>query len=529
MPCSRRSTATRWPTSRPPGRIATPGWRPAVWSPPGNGPGAASRRGLALHLRESDAARRAQAVQRRQAWEAATGVSQRWEALKASARAREEAARAGAQAAPPWSPTVGVKVGLCLLVDFTDAPSTVPQAGVASYLNGDNYQGYGNAGSVKEYFQEVSNGKLTYTNVVTAYVRAPKPKSFYNDTSEDCGTNASRLITDVLGVLKASPNYTTQVLPLLNNLTVDGNNQVVACNVFYAGDNGGVWMYGLWPHSWSLPEGPQELSSGRQEDLQLPSDRYWRPAGHRHVLPRERPHALRFPRHLRLRLRFDWRGRVFLPDELGRVSSGARPGQRVSEAGRRLGHGHRHQLRLLPDGGGDRRAGHQFQCVLPVPETPACARSISWPRTASRPAGTRGSPERGSRYGTSTSWGDRDNQSLLPNLRHANYEVTLVQADNLWHFEHKRQRRRFARSLFSRQHRCRLQQPALRLHRPVGSLVGRVQLGPGPHPVQHAGVHDDLRGGRRRRSGHYAQAVKPPGHGGIHCHTAGRRQRQARR
>jgi hypothetical protein len=32
--------------------------------------------------------------------------------------------------------------------------------------------------------------------------------------------------------------------------------------------------------------------------------------------------------------------------------------------------------------------------------------------------------------------GDRDDQSLVPNSVHANYEVTLVQADNRWDFQH---------------------------------------------------------------------------------------------
>ena len=31
--------------------------------------------------------------------------------------------------------------------------------------------------------------------------------------------------------------------------------------------------------------------------------------------------------------------------------------------------------------------------------------------------------------------GSRDNQSLVPNSTHQNYELTLVQADNLWHFQ----------------------------------------------------------------------------------------------
>ena len=41
------------------------------------------------------------------------------------------------------------------------------------------------------------------------------------------------------------------------------NNQVIACNAFFAGDNSGVWSMGLWPHSWSLyVVGAQELSPG---------------------------------------------------------------------------------------------------------------------------------------------------------------------------------------------------------------------------------------------------------------------------
>ena len=391
--------------------------------------------GLALHLRESDAARRAQAVQRRQAWEAATGVSQRWEALKASARAREEAARAGAQAAPPWSPTVGVKVGLCLLVDFTDAPSTVPQAGVASYLNGDNYQGYGNAGSVKEYFQEVSNGKLTYTNVVTAYVRAPKPKSFYNDTSEDCGTNASRLITDVLGVLKASPNYTTQVLPLLNNLTVDGNNQVVACNVFYAGDNGGVWMYGLWPHSWSLPEGPQELSPGGKKisnyqvtDIgdQLAIGTFCHENGHM---------LCDFPDIYD----YDY-------DSIGGagyfclMNSGAFPLAPVQvSAYLKLAAGWATAIDINSASSltavATAAPGTNFNVFYRY-QKPGVRTEYFLAENRQQTGRDAGIPGAGIAVWHVDELGDRDNQSLLPNLRHANYEVTLVQADNLWHFEH---------------------------------------------------------------------------------------------
>ena len=119
---------------------------------------------------------------------------------------------------------------------------------------------------MKKFFYDNSNGLLLYSNVVTVYIRIPNslhPKSYYNDTSKDCGDQANLLIRDALDIMKALPNYTTEILPAFQNLTVDGDNNVLACNVFYAGGNGGVWSYGLWPHSWGLYNvGAQPLSTG---------------------------------------------------------------------------------------------------------------------------------------------------------------------------------------------------------------------------------------------------------------------------
>ena len=50
---------------------------------------------------------------------------------------------------------------------------TIPQAEIVNFCNGDNYTGYGNNGSVKKYFYDNSNGLLTYSNVVTIYIRVP--------------------------------------------------------------------------------------------------------------------------------------------------------------------------------------------------------------------------------------------------------------------------------------------------------------------------------------------------------------------
>ena len=56
--------------------------------------------------------------------------------------------------------------------------ATVPQAEIFNYCNGDNYTDNGNNGSVKKYFQDVSANLLTYSNVVTIYLRAPEPKTY---------------------------------------------------------------------------------------------------------------------------------------------------------------------------------------------------------------------------------------------------------------------------------------------------------------------------------------------------------------
>ena len=71
------------------------------------------------------------------------------------------------------------------------------------------------------------------------------------------------LIKAALDTMKALPNYASEILPTFAPLTTDASSRVVAFNVFYAGGNGGVWNYGLWPHSWSLANvGPQDLSPG---------------------------------------------------------------------------------------------------------------------------------------------------------------------------------------------------------------------------------------------------------------------------
>ena len=224
--------------------------------------------GLVKGLRMSAAARKRAVIERWQRWEQGMQIEAAWAERKAALRQLESGDSGGGLGGPQLSPpsftTTGVKVGLTLLVDFSDSVATIPQAEIVGFCNGDGYTGYGNNGSVKQYFYDNSNGLLTYSNAVTIYIRAPRPKSYYNITTNDAGDQANILIKDVLATMKALPNYAAEILPAFAGLTVDGSSRVVACNVFYAGSNGGVWSYGLWPHSWSLYNvGAQSLGNGK--------------------------------------------------------------------------------------------------------------------------------------------------------------------------------------------------------------------------------------------------------------------------
>ncbi len=400
------------------------------------GKGNPAKLGLERHLRISAKARKAQAAERRLRWEQGTHNAERWARQKARLRdARAVAAPGGPAAAPPEDPTTGIKVGLCLLIDFSDAVATIPQASIDSFCNGDAYTGYGNNGSVKQYYYDVSNANLTYTNVVTAYVRVPHPKSYYNDTTQDCGTQGNLLIQDAIAAMRALPNYETEILPTFADLTVDESSNVVATNVFYAGDNGGVWSYGLWPHSWSLWEvGAQALSSGGATvwDYQITNIGTSLELG---TFCHENGHMLcGFPDIYD----YDYdsvggAGYFCLMDYGG---DGTNPAQVCAYLKYAAGWATTTELTsdseltaTLVSSAGE---GFNHFYRYAKPGVPTEYYLLENRQDAGRDAEL---PAAGIAVWHVDELGDRDNQSLAYNSNHENYEVTLVQADNLWHFE----------------------------------------------------------------------------------------------
>jgi M6 family metalloprotease-like protein len=115
---------------------------------------------------------------------------------------------------------------------------------VDNYCNQVGFTGFGDNGSVRDYFFDVSDGALTYTNFVpAAYYRAAHPKSYYTDPGIPYGQRAQELIVEALTDLD---NHDFD----FSQYDADSDGIIDAVNCFYAGEIWNNWAEGLWPHSW---------------------------------------------------------------------------------------------------------------------------------------------------------------------------------------------------------------------------------------------------------------------------------------
>ncbi len=139
--------------------------------------------------------------------------------------------------------TLGTKRGLTLLIRFPDRAGdvTINRSQVDNYCNqtSTHYTEFGNNGSVSEYYGDVSNGKLSYTNTVADYYTAKNVRSYYTDETV---FRAPELVTEALNALEAGGFD-------FRSVDADGNGAIDALNIFYAGPVVNAWGKGLWPHA----------------------------------------------------------------------------------------------------------------------------------------------------------------------------------------------------------------------------------------------------------------------------------------
>lgn len=209
--------------------------------------------GLARNLRISPAAADAKAAM---SASLPRGKS-RWEERRAESREARlsEVLSGGILAAPPQRTTVGTYVGLCLLIDFPDVPGTITQAEVEAFCNQAGYNGFGNHGSVRDYFLDVSGNRLDYTNIVTPYYRAKKKRAYYTNEKIKQPIRALELIKEALAYWMSNGFDFT-------GLTSDSADYIYAVNVFYAGRRVNNWAKGLWPHAFHL-QTPYAVAPGK--------------------------------------------------------------------------------------------------------------------------------------------------------------------------------------------------------------------------------------------------------------------------
>jgi M6 family metalloprotease-like protein len=138
----------------------------------------------------------------------------------------------------PVVPVSGNLVGLTILVDFPDEASTLPRSEFELFCNQLDYQNFGNKGSLRTYFKDVSKGKIDYTNQVVGFFRAPKTFAYYD--SLPLAQGAQIVLKMALDSLDAQGFDFSQ-------LTLNEDNTIQAINLMYTGEPP-VWAEGMWHH-----------------------------------------------------------------------------------------------------------------------------------------------------------------------------------------------------------------------------------------------------------------------------------------
>ncbi len=140
-----------------------------------------------------------------------------------------------------YSAPKGKIYGLTLLVDFSDQPAPVTKEEISDWLNKEGFNRDGCNGSVRDYYLDVSNGQLDFTNEVFGWYRAKYPKSYYEGLEGYSGSDV--LMKEVFEYFDPQVDY--------SRYDNDKNGVTEAINIVYAGA-GKTWGQGLWPHAgWS--------------------------------------------------------------------------------------------------------------------------------------------------------------------------------------------------------------------------------------------------------------------------------------
>jgi len=153
----------------------------------------------------------------------------------------------------------GEIVGITVLVDFPDLKSNITPTQVDNFCNNLSYSEFGNNGSVRKYFRDVSGNELDYTNIVVPYYYTAKHTlGYYTDSTYTEYSRAHELVREVIKFLEEN-NVDLSKLTKVSDGTLEGS--VMALNILCAGTRSGI-DDGLWPHAGTLGADGYKTKSG---------------------------------------------------------------------------------------------------------------------------------------------------------------------------------------------------------------------------------------------------------------------------
>lgn len=174
----------------------------------------------------------------------------RWQQRIDQARAakRQLETHPGLAGAPPPLPTRGDCLGLCLPVSFPDVPASIAPSEIEAFCNQPGYTGFGNNGSVFDYYLDNSAGQLRYRTLMAPGYTARHPRGHYTDEAVPSGQRSGELVREAI------EHHLSQGFDL-RRLTLDSGGNVRAVNLLYAGPVVNTFAQGLWPHASTLAGG----------------------------------------------------------------------------------------------------------------------------------------------------------------------------------------------------------------------------------------------------------------------------------
>ncbi len=138
----------------------------------------------------------------------------------------------------------GAIKGLCIVVDFSDEPGTLPMDEFESFCNDMDYSNFGNNGSLRKYYYDISGGIVDYQNFVFGYFRAPKTFAAYDSMHIADGAKA---------ILDLALNWIESLGFDFSTLSINPDGSIRAINLMYTGVPK-AWNEGMWWHQGSYTD-----------------------------------------------------------------------------------------------------------------------------------------------------------------------------------------------------------------------------------------------------------------------------------